>query len=309
MANLTETPAWDSGIYRIETTDPILGGETGTANIQAKQLANRTAYLKMRADDVDAAKGASPSLAARIAEIAAATEALGPETQDAMMATLKFAIDQANVANKGVRALHQFAQQEGILTIKNRGVVTGCTVTKSTTATRNLNISGGTCFANGQVMSVEDGNNAASVPSNTGSGAVVVYAYLYQDVNNKWRLAVTDIGQAVPDNGITIYSLTVPAGSTDATDPNLASVVLTDVRRVESEFPIAVSSPAQVSVQLSRLPDAAYHITFDVLAADGAPADATSLVVSSRANNGFTVQLASAADNVVARYRVNRLNA
>lgn len=310
MANVTENgSAWEAGVYQIETTDPVLGGANGIANVQAKQLANRTAYLKARADDVDAAKGASTSLAARITEMAAATEALGPETQDAMMATLKFAIDQANVANKGVRALHQFAQQEGILTIKNRGVVTGCTVTKSTTAARNLNIAGGTCFAKGQVLSVEDGNNAASVPSNTGSGAVTVYAYLYQDVNNKWRLAVTAIGQAVPDNGITIYSLTVPAGSTDATDPNLASVTLTDVRRVESEFPIAVNSPAQVSPQLSGLPDAAYHITFDVLSADGAPADAKSLVVSSRANNGFTVQLAAAADNVVARYRVNRLNA
>ena len=43
-----------------------------------------------------------------------------------------------------------------------------------------------------------DGNNAASVPSNTGSGAVTVFAYLFQDASGLWRLAVTSIGQAVP---------------------------------------------------------------------------------------------------------------
>lgn len=310
MANVTENgSAWEAGVYQIETTDPVLGGPSGIANVQAKQLASRTAYLKTRADDVDAAKGTSPTLAAKVAQLTAATEALGPDAQDAVMAVLKFAVDAANVANKGVRGLHQFAQQEGILTIPNRGVVNGCTVSKSTTAARNLNIAAGQCFAGGNVYAVADGVNSASVPSNTGGGAVTVYAYLYQDAGSKWRLAVTTIGQAVPSGCIPIYNLTITAGSTDATDPNLTAVTLTDVRRVESEFPLAVNNPAQVSPQINDLPDAAYHITFDVLSADGAPAPAQSLVVASRANNGFTVKLASAADNVVARYRVSRLNA
>lgn len=46
MANLTEISNWDTGIYRIETTDPVLGGEDGIANKAAKNLANRTRYLK-----------------------------------------------------------------------------------------------------------------------------------------------------------------------------------------------------------------------------------------------------------------------
>lgn len=309
MANVTESPTWEGGVYQIETTDPVLGGPLGIANVQAKQLANRTQYLKERADVVDAAKGAYPSLAERMAAVEASTASLGPDMQDAVMATLKFAIDQANVANKGVRGLHQFAQQEGIVTIKNRGVVTGCTVTKSTTAARNLNIAAGICFAKGQQFAVADGNNSASVPSNPGTGAVTVYAYLYQDAYGFWRLGVTSIGQAVPDDGIQIYNLTVPAGSTDATDPNLTSVTLTDVRRIESGFPIMLDNPPQASPQINGLPDSAYHITFDVLSAVGAPADAKSMVVDSRANNGFTVKLAAAADNVVVRWRVSRLNA
>lgn len=51
MANLTETPAWVSGIYQLETSDPVLGGPDGIDNLQAKQLANRTGFLKKQIDD------------------------------------------------------------------------------------------------------------------------------------------------------------------------------------------------------------------------------------------------------------------
>jgi microcystin-dependent protein len=45
MANLTETPTFDTGIYQLELTDPVVGGPNGTSNMQAKGLANRTKYL------------------------------------------------------------------------------------------------------------------------------------------------------------------------------------------------------------------------------------------------------------------------
>jgi hypothetical protein len=46
MANLRENAAWESGIYQLETTDPVVGGADGISNKQAIQLANRTSYLK-----------------------------------------------------------------------------------------------------------------------------------------------------------------------------------------------------------------------------------------------------------------------
>ena len=46
MANLKEKAAWESGIYQLETTDPVVGGADGISNKQAIQLANRTGYLK-----------------------------------------------------------------------------------------------------------------------------------------------------------------------------------------------------------------------------------------------------------------------
>lgn len=45
MANLIELEQWEEGIYQLETDDPVLGGEDGIDNLQAKQLANRTQYL------------------------------------------------------------------------------------------------------------------------------------------------------------------------------------------------------------------------------------------------------------------------
>ena len=46
MANLKEKPEWSPGVYQLETSDPVMGGPDGIDNLQAKQLANRTLYLK-----------------------------------------------------------------------------------------------------------------------------------------------------------------------------------------------------------------------------------------------------------------------
>lgn len=48
MANLPESQEWASGIYQLETSDPVVGGPDGVSNQQAKQLANRTSWLKKK---------------------------------------------------------------------------------------------------------------------------------------------------------------------------------------------------------------------------------------------------------------------
>ncbi|WP_269497178.1 hypothetical protein [Castellaniella sp. S9] len=308
MANLTETAKWESGIYRIETDDPVLGGENGVSNAPIKQLANRTVYLKQYTDQVANALDGHPDLGARLQQMQEETDSLGPDMQNAVAAALKFALTQVGVNAWGLRALREQAQQEGQIEIENRGVVSGCTVTRSTTAARNLNLSDGACFAKGRAYSVTPGNNAASVPSNTGAGPVVVYAYLYQNATGLWRLAVTAIGQAVPAGAITIYRLTVPANSTDATDPNLENVTITDVRRIERQWPQVFDSPATVSAVLNVLRSSDYRLDFDIVSAVGAPCGHDDIVVSSRATNGFSVQLASPADSVVVRWRASKLN-
>lgn len=70
MGKLKETPVWETDVYQIEVTDPALGGENGPVNTAPRQLANRTRYLKDRADRVDSeliqARGGRSSLAERI---------------------------------------------------------------------------------------------------------------------------------------------------------------------------------------------------------------------------------------------------
>jgi hypothetical protein len=310
MANVTETQNWESGIYRIETTDPILGGENGTANIQAKQLANRTQWLKARADQVDAAATGYGSLQARLAAMQSQVDSVGTDMVSMEQTAIMQALSLAQMAHEAIDAL-RFGpwQQRGEIIIKNRGVVSGCTVTKSSTASRNLNIAPGVCFAGGMTYPVIEGNNAASVPANTSMiTAAMVSAYLYPHTDGQtYRLAVTAIGQAMPDNGIEIYRLTIPANNTDATDPNLTNVTLTDVRRVEANFPDMLDSPPTVSLTFDRpMRGTDWRASFDVVSATGI-ARANDIVVTNRATNGCTLTLASAADDVLVRYLIERL--
>lgn len=46
MANLAEVSQWENVIRQIENGEAATGGADGLANVQAKQLANRTKYLK-----------------------------------------------------------------------------------------------------------------------------------------------------------------------------------------------------------------------------------------------------------------------
>ena len=52
MATLPEAdPAtFPTGVYQLETTDPVLGGADGASNRPLRDLANRTNWLKQSAD-------------------------------------------------------------------------------------------------------------------------------------------------------------------------------------------------------------------------------------------------------------------
>ncbi|POZ60159.1 gp53-like domain-containing protein [Chromobacterium alticapitis] len=63
MAFLKETNSWETGIYQLETTDPVLAGPDGIDNLQGKQLANRTVYLKDQIDQLASGKQAAGNAA------------------------------------------------------------------------------------------------------------------------------------------------------------------------------------------------------------------------------------------------------
>jgi len=264
--------------------------------------------LSASEQELSTARGDSPNLGIRLDALASSVSGHSEEADNNKIAVLQYALQQAALANSGVLALKEVAQQQGEIVIANRGLVRGCEASKSTTATRNLNFTEGACFAQGRVFSVSGTQNSASVPSNPSAAPVTVYAYLFQDANSVWRPAVTPVGTAVPQDALQLYQLTIPAGNTDATDPNLNHVTLTSVRRFESQFPRLLDSPPAQTVAIKRVDASDYQITFDLVDAQGAPCGTDAVVVSSRATNGFTVTLRSAADNVRVRWKLSRLS-
>lgn len=101
MANLTETPVYDSGVYQLETADPVQGGASGVANTPLKNLANRTAYLKQHVDALEAAFGGLAPLASPTftGDAKAPTPALGDN--DTSIATTAFV--QASLGGRLVK--------------------------------------------------------------------------------------------------------------------------------------------------------------------------------------------------------------
>ncbi|WP_025132375.1 hypothetical protein [Pseudomonas sp. PH1b] len=67
MADLPEIAEWTAGIYQLETSDPVLAGPDGIDNLQAKQLANRTRWLKDKTDSQGASLAGKASKATTLA--------------------------------------------------------------------------------------------------------------------------------------------------------------------------------------------------------------------------------------------------
>ncbi|KVH04749.1 hypothetical protein WS84_30015 [Burkholderia anthina] len=107
MTNLVEFDRWEDGIYQLEESDPVVGGPEGIDNLQAKQLANRTRYLKKVVEGGQssfdahvAAVDPHPQYAthADLAEKLAALVAQSPETLDTLSELAKALGNDPNFA-------------------------------------------------------------------------------------------------------------------------------------------------------------------------------------------------------------------
>ncbi len=294
------------------TARTTLGAQASDATLTALAAVVTAADKLIYATGADTfATATLTSFARKLLSCATSTEVLDTlyEFHEELTATLMFAMTQGSVANQSVKALKEQIQQEGEITLTNRGVITGCTITKSTTAARNLNLVGGSAFMSGRRYLAPSKDNTAIVPPNTTAANVTVKAYLYFNAASQvMRLAVTNIGDALPVDAIHLYNITIPPASTDATDPYLNNVTLTSVRRVESSFPRLLDNPAITTISINTLRAADYRLDFDVVSFSGGQCDPDNIAIQSRATNGFTLALASDADNVVVRWKASKLN-
>lgn len=285
MANIQENSQWEPGIYQIEKTDLVEGGPNGVSNAQAKQLASRTAWLK-----------------AELAKIEQAVSAVNPDYQEALHFELRRQMELNALAFKEIDKTLNMRMQQGEVTLTNKGVQHGMAASKSTTATRNLNITGGRVFQGGRLYPKSTQDNAAAVPPNHSDQSKTCVAYAWLN-DNSVSVDVSPLGEEAPSFGVPIYRLTVPAGNTGSTDPYLTLVTMTDIRRIEPYYPAMLDNPSQELVSLSApLPDSNWQLALDVVTAVGANATSDHVQISARASNGFRLTLAHAADDVRVRY-------
>lgn len=305
MASLPIGDSWIEGITQLETTDPVLGGPNGPANLQAKELGACVKYLKKFADELAAARGGKANLDARLGQY----DAFDPGSIAALYGFMALGIDLSGLANREHLKTLKQRIQTGITTITNRGVITGCTVTKSSTSIRNLSIAAGSFFADGLTIPCPAMENSALVASNSGSIAQVCYGYVFVDSSGVVRFSVTDFGDIVPDNGIPICRITVPAGNTQVTDPNLASVTISDVRRIEAAYPVQMNSIAYASVALPyAMIDTDYMVCIDVQSLKGGKYQRRTVYAGDKASNGFKIYTEGSIDAVTVRWIAVKLS-
>jgi hypothetical protein len=244
----------------------------------------------------------------RLEEAEANVEGLDPDMQNAIYGVLMGAMDAAALANRELERWKNVRLQEGEITIVNRGIIAGCSVSASAGSARNLDLLKGKFFAHGRDFAADDAVGATAVASNNGATSSVCFAYLLLDENGDTQCNCTGLDEDVPANGIEVAMLTVPAGNNETTDPNLSNVSITDTRRLEPLWPMASQNPAWEYIPLEYvLPDSDYAVHIEVVSFEGGNQQLGDFLVQDRLNNGFKLFLTGAVDAVIIRYTVRRV--
>ena len=222
-------------------------------------------------------------------------------------AAVKFALEQAALANYGVKALNKINQQQGEFTLYNNGMVSGGVLSITGTA-RRCSITAGVCFLDGRKYFVPAQDSITSAAYTAAAGLVVdLYLYLSNGIPVLGMGNASPGGATAPVGSIKLASLTIPPDSLDAA--LVGAVISSRICPTEPHYPVSVGTPAAYAVPLANvLPDTNYTVEFEVLSSVGSPCDERHLKVTARNTNNFIVTLFAAADDVVVRWKLSRLN-
>ena len=298
MANLPESNTFPAGVYQIELTDPVVGGVDGVSNAQARQLANRTRWLKNVADEVIAARGGDASLSERLADY----DAFAPEQQTTIIAGVLEALGLAGALAREMQTLRQRVFAQGVVTIRNKHVISGFVLVKGDIRALHLTQSGalsaGVSYAqlDGVIVSLPDDDYHVSVPTNETNEPRTYFAYL---VSIGDRAYGVEIAPEVPPNGLPLYRLDVPSHNTG---DSLSAIAMTDVRVVQSSNAwVSTFDPFAAVAFPAALPAADYGVALEIESATSVAAVGT-LEAYDRATNGFKIRMTGSADNVRVRW-------
>ena len=270
---------------------------------------NHETRLTNNEAEVRNARGGKDNLNERLAEMDNSISGLDPDMQNMLVSSIMQALSAAGNANKETRKTLEQRFQTGIATIHNRGIISGCVVTKSSTATRNCSMAAGKIFIGGRILPVEAEPNGAAIPGNSGSSAAYCYLYIGKNTSGKYEMFCTALGEDVPDGGLQLYKVTVPAGNIEATDQYLTSCTLTDVRRMESGAPAVFATAPYIYVAMPHsMLNADYAIDIDIMDFTGCGFQLGYVYTADRAANGFKLCLNGVADDVRCRWTARKLD-
>jgi hypothetical protein len=177
--------------------------------------------------------------------------------------------------------------------------------TPSTTATRNLNLTAGILFGERQLLSVFAQTNGTTIHNNPGSTAQVCEVYLINDGSGGLDLRTTPFGEVTPYEGWPLYRVTVPAGNTEANDQYLANVVLTDIRKLEPNYPVILTAEPFVYVPLPYVvPDPDYAVLLEMVSYNGSAWDLGDIYAKDKTSNGFKIATNGACNRLKVRWTV-----
>lgn len=297
MANLQESASWIDGIYQLETTDPVMGGPNGTSNTQAKQLANRTRWLKEQAEDQGN-------------RIASMEDGIDEQAQNSLLSLAMQAMVNTGLLSKSVDNLRKRVLAQGVSTLKNKWVVQGFALSKASEI-RALHLSqtgtvgSGTSIAwtDGKRVQLTDDDYHVTVPTNASTTDILVlYAYLVKS-DGVYRVLLS---AAVPDDGLLLYEVRVAANDSAV---DCRNVTLVDRRTIQGISGYFITTPQTLYIAfpypLQRSSD--YDVVFTVESATDKAA-VGNIEITSKTANGCSLQITGSADNVKIRWSLLNIN-
>lgn len=268
--------------------------------------------------EIAVGRGGSANLDARFNTVEASLSTIDPGSinnmQNAMAGSIMEALGLAGIANRELQKTLKTRLQTGTGTIYNRGVISGCTIGRSVDAPRTVVLAQGRFFFHGRVYTTTSMTSAellGSVPPNSGASSAYCYAYIWLD-NGRLQFDCTQLGASVPNDGLLVYRITVPAGNTEVTDAYIASCTLTDQRRMEPLYPDVVSNPALVTIALPQAMvdgDTDYMVDAEVISFEGSRFQLGDVYWQDKAVNGFKIYLNGTADKVSVKCFLRKLPA
>lgn len=197
------------------------------------------------------------------------------------------ALDQAALAHKALADLRQRVWQAGRVYIPRKYVVSGLAVSAGNG--RSLSIAAGVAVQGGMRRSYPARPNVIAVPTNPGTAAKTYILSL----TNDGAVQLTE-GSAVPEGGLGLARITVPAGDTGTTFAG----TITDIRTVATPSTFFPPVLPDVTVALPySMPDTDYHVLLHVESASDM--GRVALEVVGKTKNAFTLSNRGTADDIV----------